>query len=85
VRAGERPTYAAQAEGVHPATVFRAMAKDRPQRLFLTIEPLAEGFNMRVENQRSRRVSKDYRYATLADLQTVLPHFFTWMKTKLQR
>jgi hypothetical protein len=85
VRAGERPTYAAREEKIDNSTLFRALAKDRPQRLFLTIEPLADGFNIRVENQRSRRVSKDYRYATLADLQSVLPQFFAWMKTKLQR
>ena len=73
VRAGEKPTHAAQAEGVNPSTLFRALAKERPQRLFLLMVPERGGFNAWVEDQRYRQRGKDEQFATVADLQAALP------------
>ena len=73
VQAGEKPTHAAQAEGVNSSTLFRALAKERPSRLFLLIAPEQGGFNAWVEDQRYRQQGKDEQFATVADLQAALP------------
>lgn len=73
VKAGERPTQAASAEGINPSTLFRAIAKERPSRLFLLIAPENGGFNAWVEDQRYRQQGKDEQFATIAEVQTALP------------
>ena len=73
VRAGERPTHAAQAEGINPSTLFRALAKERPPRLFLLIAPENCGFNAWVEDQRYRQRGKDEQFATISEVQAALP------------
>ena len=73
VRAGERPTHAASAEGINPSTLFRALAKERPSRLFLVVAPEKGGLNAWIEDQRYRQQGKDQQFATLAEVQTALP------------
>ena len=85
VRAGERPTHAAQAESVNPSTLFRALAKDRAPRLFLVIGQENGRFNAWVEDQRHRRACKDYHFTNVADLQAALRKFFEWMQAQLRR
>lgn len=85
VRAGERPTYAAQAEGINPSTLFRALANDRPPRLVLVIAPENAGFSAWVADQRNRHVSRNYRFDAITDLEPMLPRFFEWMQTRLQQ
>ena len=85
VRAGERPTYAARAEKIDNSTLFRALAKDRVPRLFMVIEPENAGFVAWVEDQRNRRACKNYQFATIVELQGMMPNFFKWMQARLQR
>ena len=73
VRAGERPTHAARAEGINPSTLFRALAKERLPRFFLLIAPENGGLNAWVEDQRYRQQGKDQQFATITELQAVLP------------
>lgn len=77
VQAGELPTHAAQAEGVNPSTLFRALAKERPPRLFLLLAPENGGFNAWVEDQRYRQKGADFQFATVGDLQAALPQLLT--------
>ena len=73
VHAGEKPTHAAQAEKINPSTLYRALAKDRPQRLFLLMAPERGGINVWTEDQRYRQQGKDEQFATVAELQAALP------------
>ena len=77
VQAGERPTHAAHAEGVNPSTLFRALAKERPPRLFLLISPERGGFNAWVEDQRYRQRGKDEQFATIAEVQAAMPRLLS--------
>ncbi len=70
---GERPTQAADAEGIHASTLFRHLAKKRPRRLFLLIAPEDGGYNAWVENDRLKQVGEDAQFNTLADLQAAIP------------
>lgn len=73
VEAGERPTLAASAEGVHPSTLFRALAKKRPHRLFLIIAKENGGFNAWIENENYKQQGPDTQLSTVAELQAALP------------
>ena len=73
VEAGELPTFAAKAEGFHPSTLFRALAKKRPQRLFLLIAKENGGINAWVENERYKQQGDDTQFDTIAELQAALP------------
>ena len=73
VHAGERPTRAAQAEGVNPSTLFRALAKERPSRLFLLVAPENGGINAWVENARYKQIGPDEQFGTVADVQAAIP------------
>ena len=73
VRAGEKPSHAAQAEGINPSTLFRALAKERPQRLFLLMAPENGGINVWVENARYKQIGADEQFASVADVQAALP------------
>lgn len=73
VEAGERPTLAAQAEGIHASTLFRQLAKKKPYRRFLTIEKTKDGFDTWLEDQRDRQISADVSFATITELQAALP------------
>ena len=73
VRTGERPTHAAQAEGINPSTLFRALAKERPQRLFLLLALENAGINAWIENARYKQIGADEQFASVADLQAALP------------
>ena len=73
VKAGERPTHAAQAEGVNPSTLFRALAKERPQRLFLLMASENGGINAWVENARYKQIGPDEQFTSIADAQAAIP------------
>ncbi len=73
VQAGERPTHAAQAEGINSSTLFRALAKERPPRLFLVIAPEGGGINAWVENARYKQIGPDEQFASVADVQGAIP------------
>jgi len=73
VEAGEKPTLAAQAEGVHASTLFRALAKRRPHRLFLIVAKESGGYNAWVENENYKQRGADTQFNTVADLQGALP------------
>ncbi len=73
VDAGERPTLAAQAENIHPSTLFRALAKKRPPRLFLIIAKERGGFNAWIENENYKQQGNDTHLVTVAELQAALP------------
>lgn len=73
VQAGEKPTHAASAEGINASTLFRALAKSRPHRLFLLIAPERGGLNAWVEDQRCRQQGEDEQFSTVEDLQAALP------------
>lgn len=73
VAAGERPTHAASAEGINPSTLFRALAKKRPHRLFLIIAKERGGFNAWIENENYKQQGNDTQLATVAELQAALP------------
>lgn len=72
VEAGERPTHAAAAENVHPSTLFRALAKRRPHRLFLIVAKENGGFNAWIEDQNYRQQGHDTQLDTVAELQAAL-------------
>ena len=74
VDAGERPTLAAKAEGIHPSTLFRALSKLRPHRLFLIITKERGGFNAWIENENYKQQGSDTQLATVAELQATLPN-----------
>lgn len=73
VASGERPTIAAKAEGINPSTLFRALAKKRPHRLFLIIAKENGGFNAWIENENYKQQGPDTQLATVAELQAALP------------
>lgn len=73
VTSGERPTAAAKAEGINPSTLFRALAKKRPHRLFLIIAKERGGFNAWIENENYKQQGNDMQLATVAELQAALP------------
>ncbi len=73
VTSGERPTIAAKAEGIAPSTLFRALAKRRPQKLYLVIDKKPDAIDAWVEDQNYRQRVPDVTFATVADLQAALP------------
>lgn len=73
VESGEKPTLAAQAEGIHASTLFRALAKRRPHRLFLIVAKENGGYNAWVENENYRQQGADTQFNTVAELQAGLP------------
>jgi len=70
---GERPTAAAKVEGINPSTLFRALAKKRPHRLFLIIAKERGGFNAWIENENYKQQGNDTQLTTIAELQAALP------------
>lgn len=70
---GERPSTAAKAEGINPSTLFRALAKSRPQKLYVVIDKHPDRYDAWIENQRYKQVVPDVTFATIADLQAGLP------------
>jgi len=73
VAAGEQPTTAAKAEGINPSTLFRALAKRRPPKLYLIVDKRPEGIDAWIEDQNYRQRVPDVTFATVADLQAALP------------
>lgn len=73
VRAGERPTHAACAEGINPSTLFKALVKERPGRMFLLISQEGGGFTARTQDQRHRQRGSDEQFTGIAELQAALP------------
>ena len=73
VRAGERPTLAARAENINSSTLFRALAKERPQRLFLLMALEGGGINCWVENARYKRIGTDEQFTSVGDVQSAIP------------
>jgi hypothetical protein len=73
VEAGEKPTAAAEAEGIAPSTLFRQLAKRRAHRLFLIIAEENGGYNAWVENERYKQQGDDTQFNTVAELQAALP------------
>lgn len=73
VAAGECPTHAATAENIHPSTLFRALAKRRPHRLFLIIAKEGEGINAWIENENYKQRGADTQFRSVAELQAALP------------
>ena len=73
VEAGERPSHAANAEGINPSTLFRALSKRRPRKLYLVIDKKAEGFDAWIEDQNYRQQVSDVSFARVAELQAALP------------
>ncbi len=73
VAAGERPTVAAKSEGIHSSTLFRALSKRRPRKLYVVIDKKADGFDAWVEDQNYRQRIPDVSFATVAKLQAALP------------
>ena len=70
---GERPTHAAAAEGINASTLFRALAKRRPRKLYVVIDRRPNGFDAWIEDQRYKQLVPDVTFATVADLQAGLP------------
>ena len=73
VEAGECPTHAAAAEKIHPSTLFRALAKRRPPRLFLIVAKENDGINAWIENENYKQKGADTQFSTMAELQAALP------------
>ena len=73
VTSGERPTSAAKAEGINPSTLFRALAKRRPQKLYLVIDKKPDAIDAWIEDQNYRQRVPDVTFASIADLQAALP------------
>ena len=73
VEAGATPTAAAQAEQIHPSTLFRALAKLKPAKLYVVIDKKPDGFDAWVEDQNYRQKVPDVAFATIAELQAALP------------
>lgn len=73
VQAGEKPTHAAQAEGIAASTIWRALAKDRPNRLFLIVSLENGGFSAWIENQNYKQIGKDHQFASVDELQAAMP------------
>ena len=71
--AGERPTHAAKAEGINLSTLFRALAKARPHRMFLVIAKEDGGYSAWIEDQNYKQQGPDTQLATVAELQAALP------------
>ena len=73
VQAGETPTTAAKAEGIHASTLFRALVKLKPAKLYLVIDKTPDGLDAWVEDQNYRQKVPDVTFATIAELQAALP------------
>lgn len=73
VASGERPTAAAKAEGINTSTIFRALAKKRPPKLYLVIDKKADSLDAWIEDQNYKQRMPDVTFATVADLQAALP------------
>lgn len=74
VEAGEKPIAAARSEGIAPSTLFRQLAKQRPQKLYLVIDKKPDGgFDAWVENQSYKQAIPDASFSTVAELQAALP------------
>lgn len=73
VETGECPTRAAAAEEIHPSTLFRALAKRRPPRLFLLMAKENGGINAWVENEHYKQQGEDTQFDSVAELQAALP------------
>jgi hypothetical protein len=73
VAKGEKPTLAAKAEGIHASTLFRALAKRRPRRLFLIIAKENGGYNVWIENEYYKQRGADTQFNTVAELRAALP------------
>ena len=73
VQAGDKPTHAAKAEGINSSTLWRALAKERPKRLFLIVSRENGGWNAWIENQNYKQIGKDYQFASVNELQAAIP------------
>ena len=73
VRNGEGKVSAAVAEGISPSTLFRALAKTKPEKRYVVIDKHPDRFDAWIENQRFKQLTPDVTYATLKDLQAGLP------------
>jgi hypothetical protein len=81
VKAGKRPTHAAKAAGVNPSTLFRALVKERPGRMFLLISEDGDKFTARTQDQRHIQRGYDEHFATVAELQAALPGLLAKART----
>jgi len=77
VEAGERPTHAARAEGIDPSTLYRALAKRRPHRLFLLLAWENGGINAWIENENYKQQGAETQFDTVEQLQAALPELLT--------
>ena len=73
VDAGECPTRAAAAERIHASTLFRALAKRRPPRLFLLMAKENGGINAWIENEHYKQQGADMQFDSVDELQAALP------------
>jgi hypothetical protein len=72
VEDGERPTHAATAEGINTSTLFRALSKKRPRKLFVVITINSDVFTAWIEDQNYRRQGASTAFSTPEEMQTTL-------------
>jgi hypothetical protein len=81
VHAGERPTHAARLEKINSSTLFRALVKERPGRMFLLISQDGGRFIARTQDQRHIQRGRDEQFSTVVELQAALPGLLAKTRT----